>query len=340
MTLVNEPTSRRVLPAQPVQAGPPTLHPGQPTVQPAQLLPSLHSPASARERLRQDPTFHTAWAVHPVAEYDERDRPGPWLQFRLPDRWEWNRVRLAVPNLPRALEGLRILHVSDFHLRRFWTPAYDKLIARIARNVPDLLISTGDYVEDKKDHRPAMPMAMRLVKGFRGRLGAFGILGNHDKYVMTSHLERAGLAMLDGRRRELRVARGAGAKYSEATIELIGLPGVLRSHLSNDFIRSIPRRREGTLRIVLSHFPSHLKRVQFDLQPDLFLTGHTHGGQVCLPGGHPVLRHDPSPRRLCTGIHWIDRTWLVVNRGFGFSGMPMRMFCPAEVLELTLTRMT
>jgi predicted MPP superfamily phosphohydrolase len=336
VTLVNEPIARRS-PAQPDYPAhsPPTVHPA------AGPPPSPPSP-SRREKLRQDPTFHTAWAVHPVAEYDPRCRPGPWFQFRLPDCWEWNRVELPVPNLPRALEGLRILHVSDFHLRRFWTPAYDELLARIGRNVPDLLLCTGDYVEDKQDYRPAMPMVMRLVAGFRGRLGCFSILGNHDKYAMTSRLRREGLTMLDGARHELRVSRGRGgaSNPSEATIELIGLPGVDRSHLRDDFVRSVPRRREGTLRIVLSHFPSHLPRVQFDLQPDLFLTGHTHGGQICLPGGYPILRHDPSPRRLCTGIHWVGRTWLVVNRGFGFSGMQMRMFCPAEVLELTLTRMT
>ena len=59
-----------------------------------------------------------------------------------------------------------------------------------------------------------------------------------------------------------------------------------------------------------------------------------------LPGGYPVIRHDSTPRRLCTGIHWVERTWMVVNRGFGFSGMPVRLFCPAEVLDLRLTRMT
>ena len=99
-------------------------------------------------------------------------------------------------------------------------------------------------------------------------------------------------------------------------------------------------RRENTLRIVLSHFPDHLPRVQYALQPDLFLAGHTHGGQVCLPGGWPILRHDTMPRRLCSGIHWVERTWLVANRGFGFSGMQLRLFCPAEVLDLRLTRMT
>src|SRR5215218_9347765 len=89
----------------------------QPSAGPASGPPASSPSLSRRDKLRQDPTFHTAWAVHPVAEYDGRCRPGPWLQFRLPDGWEWNRVELPVPNLPRALEGLRILHVSDFHLR-------------------------------------------------------------------------------------------------------------------------------------------------------------------------------------------------------------------------------
>ena len=60
------------------------------------------------------------WAVHPCPIYDPRNKPGPWFQFRVPYGFEWNRVQLPVPNLPRALEGLRILHVTDFHFHRFW----------------------------------------------------------------------------------------------------------------------------------------------------------------------------------------------------------------------------
>ena len=282
-----------------------------------------------------DPLLSTMWAVHPCPIFDRRNKPGPWFQFRVPYGFEWNRVQLPVPNLPRALEGLRIVHVTDFHFHRVWKPPYDELLRRISADVPDLLLSGGDYVEDKRDYRPALPMVMRLVNGFRAKLGVFGILGNHDKHWMEPPLKKQKrMDLIDGARRE--IPFGADG----TSIEIIGLPGVDRTELSDEFIQSIPRRREGTLRIVLAHFPDQLPRVQYALQPDLYFAGHTHGGQVCLPGGYPIIRHDASPRRLCSGIHWVDRSWMVVNGGFGFSGMPVRLFCPAEVLDLRLTRMT
>lgn len=299
--------------------------------------PAPLSRPAPRPLPRKDPTLPTAWAVHPCAEYD-KTRPGSFFQFRVPYGFEWNCARLPVPNLPPALEGLRILHVSDFHLRRFWKSPYDRLLARVARNPPDLLLHTGDLIEEKHDYRPALPMALRLVAGFRARLGCFGILGNHDRYWMGPKLRGTNLTLIDGARREV-VVRGGPDGTCGATIELIGLPGVDRKDLTDEFVASIPRRRDGTLRIILSHYPDHLRRTQFALQPDLFLAGHTHGGQVCLPGGWPVIRHDKLPRRLCSGVHWVDRTWLVVNRGFGFTNVPVRLFCPAEVLELKLTRM-
>jgi predicted MPP superfamily phosphohydrolase len=294
----------------------------------------VRRPAGITSPAGHDPLLSTLWAVHPCPIYDRRNKPGPFFQFRVPYGFEWNRVQLPVPNLPIALEGLRILHVSDFHFHRVWKSPNDELLRRIAADPPDLLLSGGDYVEDKRDYRPALPMVMRLVNGFRARLGVFGILGNHDRRHMERPMKRqSAMEMIDGRRVEIPVRGGA-------SIEIIGLPGAHRTELREDFLRSIPLRREDSLRIVLSHFPDHLPRVQYQLQPDLFLAGHTHGGQVCLPGGYPVIRHDSSPRRLCTGIHWVERTWMVVNRGFGFSGMQVRLFCPAEVLDLRLTRMT
>jgi predicted MPP superfamily phosphohydrolase len=68
----------------------------------------------------------------------------------------------------------------------------------------------------------------------------------------------------------------------------------------------------------------------------LFLAGHTHGGQVCFPGKVPIIRHDSLASRLVSGIHRYHDTWLVVTRGLGFSSYPIRLFCPAEVIELTL----
>jgi hypothetical protein len=72
------------------------------------------------------------------------------------------------------------------------------------------------------------------------------------------------------------------------------------------------------------------------LEPDIYLSGHTHGGQICLPNGVPLLSHDSMPSRFKKGIHRIEHTWFVVSNGFGFTGLPFRVFCPAEVCELTL----
>jgi hypothetical protein len=75
------------------------------------------------------------------------------------------------------------------------------------------------------------------------------------------------------------------------------------------------------------------------LTPDLFLAGHTHGGQICLPGRIPIIRHDSLARRFWLGIHRVHGTWLVVNRGIGFStALQLRLFCPAEVVEIRLRR--
>jgi uncharacterized protein len=255
-----------------------------------------------------------------------------WLQLARLSGLEWTRVELPVPNLPPAVEGLRVLHLTDFHLRRRWYKAFDTMLSRIADDPPDLLLSTGDYVEDKKDYRPALPLVLRLVAGFRARLGCFGIVGNHDGPRLASELDGTNLTMIVGRRHVVEVGDGGGAG-----VELIGIPGVKRKDLDPGFIPSQPPRRHRLLRIVLSHFPDHLKRAK-SLEADLFLAGHTHGGQVCLPGRVPIIKHDSLARRLCRGVHRVGQTWLVVGRGMGFSGLPLRAFCPPQAIELVLTR--
>jgi uncharacterized protein len=87
--------------------------------------------------------------------------------------------------------------------------------------------------------------------------------------------------------------------------------------------------------IALSHFPSHAVALAH-AGVDLVLAGHTHGGQVCLPGGIPLITHDVLPRRFARGAHRLAQTWLVTSRGCGFSKYPIRVFCPAEAIEIVL----
>jgi predicted MPP superfamily phosphohydrolase len=253
---------------------------------------------------------------------------GPWFQWGSARGFVWNRVRLEIAGLSPLLAGLRILHLSDFHATTHWDPAYDDLIAGTRQAPPDLILFTGDFVDSKRDFRPAMPIVRRLVEGLCSRLGMLAILGNHDSDLLAAPMQGWGVTILDGRHMRLAAERAA--------IDVIGLPGVDRADLDARFLRSIPPHELGSVRIVLSHFPDFIRRVE-GLAADIFLAGHTHGGQICLPGGHPLASHDSLPNRFARGIHRFGNTWLVVNRGFGFSSkLRMRMFCAAEAIEIEL----
>jgi uncharacterized protein len=255
-----------------------------------------------------------------------RDRTGPRLQILTAKGFEWVEAEIPIRDLPPELEGFRLLHISDLHIRKAWDPAYDEVIARVEANPPDFIAYTGDFVDNKSDsRRRAMPLVKRLVNSLKSRLGAAAILGNHDGDLLGPSLASLNLTLLDHRRLALR--------SGSATLEFIGIAGVDRKDFDAGFLRSLGRKEAGTVRVVLSHYPDLVRRTRF-LEADLFLAGHTHGGQVCLPGGIPIIRHDSLPAKLISGIHWVYDTWLVANPGLGFSGLPIRLFCPAQVIEI------
>jgi len=82
------------------------------------------------------------------------------------------------------------------------------------------------------------------------------------------------------------------------------------------FVAAQPPKSPEALRIVLSHYPDQFRRAK-PLAPDFYLAGHTHGGQICLPGGIPIITHDRMGRRLCKGVHRLDGTWFIVYSSTG-----------------------
>lgn len=258
-----------------------------------------------------------------------RPRHGPWLQLGSVAGWEWNRVEVTIADLPPDLNGLRMVQISDLHLRSRWPRRLDEVIDRVNADPPGLILFTGDFVDDKYDHRAALPHVERLISRLLNDHGIFAIVGNHDMDLLAPHLARFGVQLMVHRRVEVPI----GA----ARIELIGLPGPERGDFDNRFVDALPPRRAGAPRIVLSHYPDLLRNmISVGRSPDVYLAGHTHGGQICLPNEYPILRHDSFPRRLCKGAHEVGGTCLVVSRGFGFTTLPLRIFCPAEVIEIVL----
>jgi len=250
-----------------------------------------------------------------------------WLQLFPPRVIEWNTIRLPIRDLPPEMAGLRFIHLSDFHFRRSWPAGYDRLLGLIRERMPDLVLITGDFVDNKRNHRPAMPMVRRLVEGLCARLGVFAIHGNHDCYAVGRELRDLPITFLDGKRTLVDTPGGP--------VELIGLPGLRRAQTSPRLLACFPARTPGVPRIVLSHFPDNIKRAG-GLDADIFLAGHTHGGQICLPGQFPFLWHDSLPRRFAGGVHRIGSTWLVVSKGLGYTTLPARVFCLPDVGEVVL----
>ena len=249
------------------------------------------------------------------------------FQWRAVHDYVHVRAAISIRDLPSTLQGVRLLHLSDLHLGLRWGRAYDKLIEQVQADPPDLILFTGDFVEDRYDHRVGLPLVLRLFAGLKATHGVYGILGNHDPDVMMPRLIDAGLRFITHERVVLQLPTGQ--------LELIGFPGPSRRDLDPDFLVALPPRAAGVPRIVLSHYPDLFGHALL-LDPDLYLAGHTHGGQICLPNGWPPLTHDRMPRRFAKGIHRIGRTWYAVSNGLGFTGISARLFCPAEVTEFVL----
>ncbi len=258
----------------------------------------------------------------------ERPRRGPWVQLFDTVDFEWNRLTETIDDLPPALDGLRVLHLSDLHLRPRWMRAYDQLIDGLRADPPDLILVTGDFVEHRMDFRRTLPTLERFVTQLPSRLGVYAILGNHDGDLLGPRLLELGVTIVAGRTARLESPFGS--------LELIGVPSVSRLDPVESFVASLPPRKASVPRIVLSHYPDTCRALR-PLGADLILSGHTHGGQVCLPGGFPLITHDSLPRRMSNGVHELEGgALLVIHRGFGFASMPMRVCCPAEVIELRL----
>lgn len=267
--------------------------------------------------------------ISPIVEV-RRTRRAPWFMFRGPIGFEWTRIQAPVSGLPDELNGFRFMHLSDLHVRGPWSRAYDTLVEGLAQSPPDIILITGDFIDNWNDHRPGLRTLQRLLPQFKSRLGIYGILGNHDVDLISPYLRDLGVHLIDCRRAVLESA-------NNARLELIGLPGLNRRDLDEHFIRSHPPKAANTLRIILSHYPDQFPRCR-PLNADFYLSGHTHGGQICLPNGRAIITHDKSPWPYYKGIHRRDGTWYIVSRGLGFSGLPVRLNCPAEVAEITVVK--
>jgi uncharacterized protein len=230
------------------------------------------------------------------------------------------RDTLEVSGLPAALSGLRIGLVTDLHRSDTVThEIIDQAVQLLMREAPDLIVLGGDYVT-WGDRRFVTPAAEALAP-LTAPHGVFAILGNHDNdHDMPPALSAKGFVVLRDARTRLTI-RGE-------TLDLAGIRYWTRK-LSE--IAYVLRGASPNL-ILLAHTPMRLVEAAA-LSVPLVLSGHTHGGQIVLPGiGAVAAREFP----VIAGRDRRENTTIFVSRGVGTVYVPVRLNCPPEVAVLTL----
>jgi len=258
--------------------------------------------------------------------------------------------RVVVPVLPAAARPLSVLHLTDLHL----TPGQRRVqswVAALRELEPDLVINTGDNLA----HRDAVTPALRTLDPLLDLPGAF-VLGSNDYYAPRPKNPARYLRPDDGRRRHggelpwrgLRdafVARGwTDLTNTTGTLDLgglrISLRGVDDPHLKLDRYADVagPLDAGTDLTIGLAHSPE--PRVLDGMAADgvpLVLAGHTHGGQLCLPGYGALVTNCGLPPKQASGLSRWGESWLHVSAGLGTSPYtPFRFACPPSATLLTL----
>jgi predicted MPP superfamily phosphohydrolase len=227
-----------------------------------------------------------------------------------------------IPRLPRALDGLSILQVSDTHLCGCPTlPFYEWVFERCAANPVDIVAVTGDVLDSEEHYHWIMPLFSRL----RGREANWAILGNHDSWLdvqrINRRMERCGYTMLGGRWREVRVR--------DVPIVVIGneMPWLAPT----PDLADCPDDR---FRLCLSHSPDTIYWARAN-KIDLVLAGHNHGGQIRFPLIGPLLVPSRYSRKYDAGTFQVGGTLLHVSRGLGGT-YPLRYNCRPEVTRIVL----
>ncbi len=295
-------------------------------------------------------------------------------------------ILLCKPDLPPGLDGLCIVHASDLHTRGFAKP--EQGLYDVLSQGCDVLIYTGDFcfqvrlsspfykpVNDKEprphgisrvgfslppDIDTALDVLEKLKQAGKPRLGSYAVQGNHDPDDFIMQLPSLGITVLANESVRLNVNADSSVGEinnnndggnSDNRLNICGICG--HGRYSADIPAALLSVEQGLFTIVASHYPE-MAQACAAVGVDLFLAGHTHGGQICLPNlarslagkpvginnpySHPLATHSNTGRKYASGLCRQGDTLVYTSRGLGHTVVPIRIFCPPEVTRFTLCR--
>ena len=249
-----------------------------------------------------------------------------WRARRNAERILVRRNEIRFAGLPPAFDGFTILHISDLHVD-INEVAMRNLIQLLAGMEYDLCVLTGDY--RGKTFGPFEAALEGLAK-LRAELRQpiYGVLGNHDTIQMVPAMEAMGIRVLLNECDA--IVRG------EQRIFLAGIDDAHFYRVDNIEKAAFPIPEEA-FSVLLSHTPE-VYRQAAHANFNLLLSGHTHGGQICLPGSIPIKLEAALPRRMGAGAWQYHNMIGYTSVGAGSSILPVRLNCPPEIALHCLRR--
>lgn len=234
------------------------------------------------------------------------------------------RETVAIPKLPPGFEGFRLLLLADLHLRRF-SPHHNILLKVIEELDPDMICLAGDYAYNDV----SLGAVDKFFTALAHRKVVVGIYGNADHRCFSERARQGWSRYFPFLDNSSFCLKRQG--------ESLWIAGVDDPHLDfdnlSDALEGIPADAPV---ILLAHSPEIILR-PLDPRIHLILSGHTHGGQICLPNGKALITNLRIPAKFAAGRHELNGVTLYISRGVGATRLPLRYGCPPEITLVTLT---
>ncbi|MVP01766.1 metallophosphoesterase [Paenibacillus lutrae] len=263
-----------------------------------------------------------AFLAAPFASYG-------YARFAEPKWIRTTHVPLRMSRLPKAFDGMRIVHFSDVHIGPYLSPdELPQLMERIQSLNPDLICFTGDLYDYRVYDKARVTAALASLKA---PLGKFAVLGNHDYYESPRETEK----VFQSAGFELLTNRSVPVVQGKSQIRVAGVDDMWEGRPELD--RALQGTTGQEFVLLLSHAPDFAD-IALERPVDLQLSGHSHGGQVRLPF-YGALTTPMHGKKYVDGLYKLGggKLHVYTNRGIGMTLHPVRFWCRPELTVLTLS---
>ena len=240
-----------------------------------------------------------------------------------------NHYHIPVSNLPISFQDFTIVHLTDLHYGFLVPESVIQWVVNKANTLQkDIIVCTGDYVHENNSTQQ-IDQVWPILSQLSAPLGVYSVLGNHDHWADTERslywLQRSGQNL---RHKAIPLERNGNRIWLGGTGDLLE-----DDLLVDPIFKAAP---PPDCKILLAHNPDTAD-TEFKTHIDLFLCGHTHGGQVRIPFyGAPIL--PVNNKDYSSGYIQTDKTALFISRGIGWAHLPIRFNCPPEIAVLHLQK--